>query len=248
MSSDNKPKKEKVIIVGFAPSWQEVPWQEDVENTEIWCLNEFYKVAKQVPTFRCDRWFEIHDINSPSKAIPEHQAFLKQCPVPLYMWKQYPEYPNSIKFPLNDIIAYFEEKGYLGARYFTNSISLMVAYAIYEGFKEISIFGVDMATSSEYQAQRPSVEWWCGLAEGLGIKFHIPPTSDILKCTQIYGFESNNRNRAWIKAQVGELGKRAQHFALQQEQTQKAAHQAEIAQAEIRGAQQAYKEILVRTQ
>ena len=124
----------------------------------------------------------------------------------------------------------------------------MVAFAIYEGFKEISVLGVDMATNSEYQAQRPSVEWWLGLAEGLGIKVYIPPTSDILKCTQIYGFESNNRNRAWIKAQVGELGKRSQQFAQQQAQAQQAVTQAQIAQAEIRGAQQAYKEILVRTQ
>jgi hypothetical protein len=240
--------KDKVIIVGFAPSYVETPWGEDAENTEIWCLNEFYKVADKIPGFRVDRWFEIHDVQSPSKSVPEHQAFLKQCPVPLYMWKKSPEYPNSEKFPLTEMIEYFEAKGYLGNRYFTNSVSLMVAYAIFLGFKELSMYGIDMATSGEYQAQRPSVEWWLGLAEGLGIKVFIPPTSDILKCTQIYGFESNNRNRAWIKAQIGELSKRTQHFAQQEEQASKAAHQAEVAQAEIRGAQQAYKEILVRTQ
>jgi len=246
MSAQVERKTDKVAIIGFAPSYTEAPWGN--EEMEFWCLNEFYKLTPQIKNFRADRWFEIHDINSPSKSTLEHQAFLKQCPVPLYMWKQYPEYPNSQKFPLNEVVEFFEEKGFLGSRYFTNSVSLMIAYAIYLGFKEISIYGVDMATNSEYQGQRPSVEWWCGLSEGMGIKVIIPPSSDILKCTQIYGFESNNRNRSWMKAQVGELSKRTKHFQQQEMQAQQVALQSQIAQAEIRGAQQAYKEILVRTQ
>jgi hypothetical protein len=239
-------KRKKVAIVGFAPSWKEAPW--DDKDCEIWVLNEFYKVANQVKGFRADRWFEIHDIASPSKSGQEHVDFLKSCPVPVYMWKHFEEYPNSVKFPLNEIIEYLENKGYMGSRYFTNSISLMVAMAIYMEFEEISIYGVDMATSSEYQAQRPSVEYFIALGEGMGIKFFIPPSSDILKCTQIYGFESNNRNRAWMKAQEKALGERSKSFQQQEHQAQQATLQAQIAQAEIRGARSAYKEILIRTQ
>jgi hypothetical protein len=239
-------KKSKVYIVGFAPSWAETPWQD--QDAEIWCLNEFYKVGKTVPGFHADRWFEIHDRNSKSKATPEHQQFLQQCPCPVYMWQKYDDIPNSVRFPKDEIIQFFEEKGYKGARYFTNSISWFIAMAIMEGFKSIHVYGVDMATDSEYGWQRPSCEYWIGVAEGMGIEIHIPSASDLLKCTQLYGFESNNKNRVWIKAQIGELGKRNQQFAQQQAQAQQAAHQAEIAQAEIRGAKSAYQEILKRTQ
>lgn len=239
-------KKSKVYIVGFAPSWVETSFQD--ETAEVWCLNEFYKVGKTAPGFRADRWFEIHDRNSKSKAVPEHQQFLQQCPCPVYMWQKYDDIPNSVPFPKNEIIDYFEGKGYSGARYFTNSISWFIAFAIMEGFKEIHVTGVDMATDSEYGWQRPSCEYWLGVCDGLGIKLFIPKTSDLLKCTQLYGFESNNKNRVWMKAQIQELGKRTQHFAQQQAQAQGAAHQAEIAQAEIRGAKQAYSEILKRTQ
>lgn len=239
-------KKDKVCIVGFAPSWQETPWGD--KDTEIWCLNEFYKVGKTVPGFKVDRWFEIHDRNSKSKATPEHIQFLQNCPVPVYMWQKYDDIPNSVAFPKNEILDYFESREYRGARYFTNSISWFIALAIMEGFKEISVLGVDMATDSEYGWQRPSCEYWIGIAEGMGIKVNIPAASDLLKCTQLYGFESNNKNRVWMKTQIDELKKRTQQFGQQKAQAQAAVSQAEVAQAEIRGAMSAYQEILKRTQ
>ncbi len=239
-------EKKRVYIVGFAPSWKETKW--DDMDAEIWCLNEFYKYAKEVKNFRCTRWFEIHNRESRSKATPEHVAFLKQCPVPLFMWQRYDDLPNSVKFPKDEIIQFFEDKGFLGARYFTNSISWMVGLAIYEGFEEIILTGTDMATDSEYGWQRPSVEYFIGLAEGMGIKFSVPASSDLLKCTQLYGFESDNRNRVWLRSQVQELSKRQQVAAGQEIQLQHNLHQTQLAQAEMRGAQMAYKEILKRTQ
>lgn len=237
-------KRDKVCIVGFAPSWIEAAW--DSQDTEIWCLNEMYKVANQVKNFRADRWFEIHDLTSASKSGKEHQEFLKTCPCPLYVQKKVDWLPNAITFPKEEILNYFDGKA--GAKYFTNSISWFISLAIMEGFKEITIVGVDMATDSEYGWQRPSCEYWIGLAEGLGIKVIIPPSSDLLKATQLYAFESNNRNRVWIKTQIGELGKRTNQYAQQEAQARQAEHQAQIAQAEIRGAKSAYQEILKRTQ
>jgi hypothetical protein len=240
-------KRDKVAIVGFAPSWKEAPF-DDSENTEIWCLNEMYKVATEVKNFRADRWFEIHDPLSKSKATKEHHSFLTTCSIPLYMQKHYEEFPSSIKFPKDEIIDFFNDKGCKGSKYFTNSISWFIALAIMEGFKTVSIYGVDLATDSEYGWQRPSCEYWIGLAEGLGVEVIIPQSSDLLKCTQLYAFESNNKNRVWIKAQVTELKKRGQQFAQQQAQAHQAETQAQIAQAELRGAASAYNEILKRTQ
>ncbi|MFA4834903.1 MAG: hypothetical protein WC749_02360 [Dehalococcoidia bacterium] len=239
-------RKKKVCIVGFAPSWKETPWQEDIENTEIWVLNEFYKVAPQAKGFRVDRWFEIHDLDSPSKNTPEHIAFLKQCPVPLYVREKRDDLPNSVVLPIFDIIAYFRNKGYQGASYLTNSISEMIAFAIYEGFKEVSVLGVDMSTAGEYGFQKPSCEYWLGVCDGLGIKLYIPDASELLKCAFIYGFESNNKLTAWMKAQNKELSSRAKQFQQQEQQAQQALMQAQIAQAELRGAQSAYKEVLKR--
>ena len=62
------------------------------------------------------------------------------------------------------------------------------------GFKEIEVWGVDMAVGSEYQNQRPSCEFWLGVAAGMGIKIHIPAEADLLKSRFLYGFEEPLQN------------------------------------------------------
>ena len=248
MTIEVNRKSDKVAIVGFAPSWKEAPFDAPPEECEIWMLNEMYKLKDEVKNFRADRWFEIHDLNSPSKNKPEHLDFLRNCPCPVYLQKKRDDIPNGIPFPWQEIFDYFEGKGYIGARYFTNSISEIIAFAIYTGFKEISIVGVNMSNDAEYGWQKPSCEYWIGICEGLGIKVNIPLGSELLKCSQVYALESNNKLTAWIKEQAGELNKRIQHFAQQEENARRGVLQSQIAQAEIRGAQSAYQEILKRRQ
>lgn len=241
-----KKAKDKVCIIGFAPSYSEAPWDDD--SFEFWCLNEFYKVAPGIKDFHADRWFEIHDLNSPSKNTPEHLEFLRSCPALLYLQKKREDIPNGIPFPWQELFDFFEARGYNGAKYFTNSVSEMIAFAIYLGFEEIGIYGVNMSSDSEYGWQKPSCEYWVGLAEGLGIKVTIPPSSELLKCAQVYGMESNNKLTAWMKEQRKEMNRRIQHFARQEEEARKAMLQAQIAQAECRGAAAAYLEMLKRRQ
>jgi hypothetical protein len=72
----------------------------------------------------------------------------------------------------------------------------MIALAVYEGFKTIDIYGVDMAVGSEYGEQRPSCEYYIGIAKGKGIDIKLPAACDLLKSRFIYGFE-NDKIAAW---------------------------------------------------
>ena len=51
--------RDKVAIVGFAPSWKQAPYHSD--EWEIWGLNELYKIipmdAEYLPRYR---WFQLH--------------------------------------------------------------------------------------------------------------------------------------------------------------------------------------------
>jgi hypothetical protein len=82
-------------------------------------------------------------------------------------------------YPLHDIIDEF------GSEYFTCSISYMIAYAMYIGVSEINIYGVDMSIGSEYSFERPSVLYWIGRAEGMGIKVN----SNLNEGLFLYGYE-----------------------------------------------------------
>ena len=78
--------------------------------------------------------------------------------------------------------------------YFNNTVSWVLAFAMSEGFKEIHIYGVDMATHSEYGHQRPSCEYFIGLARGMGIKVVLPKESGLLRTKYLYGLETEREN------------------------------------------------------
>jgi len=189
----------KVAIVGFAPSSRLLaPFGNS--QWEIWGLNDGYH---DLP--RWDRWFQLHSprIISGSVRDRNHWDWLKAQTKPIYMREALPEVPASVRYPLEDITAQF-------GRYFTNSISWMIALAIHEGAEDIGIYGVDMATGSEYGDQRPSCEYFLGLALGTGIRIHVPPQSELLKAGFLYGFEDEKQDAftAKMRARLEEIGSR----------------------------------------
>jgi hypothetical protein len=212
---DVKKKKNKVAIVGFSDSKSLAPFKD--ESFEIWGLNSLFEA---IP--RYDRWFEIHerekfnlDTNKEigyglTRTGEPYVHALAKMTCPLYMVESYPDIPTSIRYPIEEIIMEFHPMGrpenaikdwtkdiltedWNG--YFTNSVSYMIALAIYEKYEEIHIYGVDMATSGEYSYQRSSCELYVGIAIGRGIKVFIPNQADLLKNRYLYGYENEKEDR-----------------------------------------------------
>jgi len=200
--------KKRLAIVGFADSKKDAPY--DDPSWEIWGLNDLHN---SIP--RWTRWFDIHTFDNINEDVKLGRSPADKCGIgglarlscPVYMQDKIPEVPNSVKFPLEEILETF--KGRSGERYFTNSVSYMIAYALYEGlvsgrqWDEIHIYGVDMAVGVEYIAQRPSCEYWIGIAEGMGVKVFIPVASDLNKCAFLYGFEAKKQKAFETKVQEG---------------------------------------------
>jgi hypothetical protein len=120
----------------------------------------------------------------------------------------------------------YAARGLTGSRYFTNSISFMIAYAVYEGlvcghqWDEIHVYGVDMAVGDEYIAQRPSCEYWIGIAEGMGVKVYIPDASDLCKTTFLYAWEEKPQKAFENKMRKISEDARARMQAYQQQITE----------------------------
>ena len=178
-------KRTKVAIVGKAPaSIARTPFDDD--EFEIWSLSDNYR---QLP--RWDRWFEIHDLEFHRRLHPDHWEFLTtDHRKPLYLLEPHRDIPHAVIFPKNDIFARFPLPEF--HKYYTNSISWFIALALLEGFKHIGIYGVDMAQHEEYAHQRPSCEYWIGVANGLGTTVHVPGESDLMKASKLYGYETHS--------------------------------------------------------
>lgn len=196
----NVPVK-KVAIVGCADSKHLAPFNDP--EFEIWGVNNLYP---HIP--RATRWFEIHQITKQgdtylrrgnvdfrgqkvNEYLEQLGQWAKTNNAPVYMQRKCDIIPTSVEFPLKEVLEKF-------GNYFTNSISYQIALAILEGFQEIHIYGVDMAVDSEYHHQRPSCEYFLGIAAGLGIKVFIPDQADLLKTRFLYGFQEPEQ-AAWKK-------------------------------------------------
>lgn len=189
----------KVAIVGYTPSRKYAPF--DDPEFEIWGMNDLYK---HIP--RYTRWFDIHgdDVVEASEKEGEKPGrdtrekrinTFKTMLCPIYMTEKHPDVPNSVAYPLDEILDHFGNcfKKPKHAKYFTNTVSYMIALAIYEGAEELHIYGIDMATSTEYETQKPSCEFWLGVAAGRGIKIHVPDEADLLKAKFLYGYEEKEQ-------------------------------------------------------
>lgn len=218
-----KPERvRKICILGFADSRVQAPF--DDPTWEIWGVNDVYAHASRV-----DVTFEVHHLlNLGQRRNPQHEQFLKEGKHPVWMTQTHEQYPSARAVPYEHLISRFSRA------YFTNSISIMLAMAILEirgdapwteekwDRGEISLYGVDMAAggpSNEYAAQRPSCEYFIGIADGLGIAVHVPENSDLCKATVVYGLGTTAPLR--IKVQSRKEHLRGAKIQILQQQAQK---------------------------
>lgn len=208
-----------VTIVGFAPTWKEVPWHD---RSEKWGLNALHKVAADKPW---SRWYQLHSIQRHHRNDrAEHLGWLRESGMPVYMFEHHirelrpGELPNAVPYPLREVLERY-------GGYFNNSISWMIAHALLESRPAIAIYGVDMAADTEYGHQRPSCEYMIGVARGAGVSVYVPPTSDLLKVPYLYGVEEGGSFRERIKARLADLNEQRQQLESQIGQLQAQHHQ-----------------------
>jgi hypothetical protein len=178
------PVRKKVAIVGSASSTRDKAPFDD-EEFEIWGLAwRDYK--------RCTRFFDIHGVGPHRKRVqPEYEKRLAALGAPVYLRESVPGVPNGVTYPIDSIISFLNSfDKHADGDYFASSVAYMIALAMYEGFEEIQIYGIDLLTDDEYSHQRPNAEYFIGLARGKGISVYVPPESALLTFGFRYGYET----------------------------------------------------------
>src|SRR5260221_3230279 len=158
---------DRVALIGYAPSVRHAPWNDP--SWTIFGLNDMLLTQPRV-----DVLMEIHD---PAVIKQEgHWDRLKAFNGPIFMQDRYDDLPNSVKYPLAEIAQKYTVGG-TDRPYLTCSASLMLAYIIeyLPHVKEVALFGVDMLMNDEFRAQRPSCEFWLGVAVGRGLPVRVQP-------------------------------------------------------------------------
>ncbi len=145
-------------------------------HCETWGVNFTYMFAKKL-----DKLFFTDENSEVEKHQYQELDKLKVLHPTLVFPTVYPKFkdfglPIEI-YPIKDILTFFETK------YFCNSIAYMLAYAIYEGYNKIWLYGMDFDNEGmrELLQERPGMEYWIGVARGFDIEVIIPEKSALLK-------------------------------------------------------------------
>ena len=197
----------KVMILATGPGWDLAP--KETEKI-VYALNDFVAVEryKVMPDFLflMDILDEKPQVVSGQTPLPDMIRRLNALRVPFLAPFKYEEIPSSIAFPLEAVVKKF------GLPYFTNTICYMIAYALLQGAKEIETYGVNQAGSHEYSEEKGGVEYWLGVAIGMGVKVTVHGNqSQLMKYkgrygnSMLYGYLQNYQEIQSNKERFGEV-------------------------------------------
>lgn len=172
----------EVHIIAKGKGWELAP-----EDGETWGVNDIVLRRDKLTLA-----FDMHNLIVKRKSKIDGDAFkltmekATKNNIPVMTLEKYDFVPTSVKYPLDEIVEKFK------SCYFGSSIDHMVAYALYKDYDIINLYGINMILFSEYQRQKPSLEFWIGMAMGLGRKVNVfaGEHSAILKTFNrlIYGY------------------------------------------------------------
>jgi hypothetical protein len=176
-----------LAIVGSHPETREnAPF--DDPNYEIWLFNE----APQKPEVykRWDASLQIHKpevyASETNWVNKEHWNWLQQDHGPdkrIFMQDSDPRVPNSVRYPLEGVTSLVPYK------YLRSSPAMALALAIYLGYKDISLYGSELSSNTEYHYQAINYAFWIGFAHGRGVNLDMQCWYQEFYEQPIYGYE-----------------------------------------------------------
>jgi hypothetical protein len=111
--------------------------------------------------------------------------------------------PKSVEFPREHIekkyTKYIPESDMF---YATNSIVWMIILGIEQGYEQIDMYGVHLECDQEWAFERPCVEFWMGIAAGMGIKINVATAADVCRGSHIYGYAEIETQRKKIQSRI----------------------------------------------
>lgn len=165
-----------VRIYGASRNAREAPPLGSEETvTEVWLSNSHTTTLIRCPQaiHEWTRWFNLHSKKHIVGTYPAayHYWQTKAEGRPIYLLKVQPDLPESVAFPREKIQAFFATpKGPM--RYFTCTVTWLIALAVMEGFERIELWGFELRHTkpgSAYAFERPCFAYWVQVAKDRGI-------------------------------------------------------------------------------
>lgn len=131
-----------------------------------------------------DRMFLMDDVDilrplarqDPDSMVAGLFEWLHAHPGPVYVPRVHAGFPGMVEYPLQEVVAN------LGIPYLNTSVAYAVAYAIYLGVQQVSMYGCDFTYPDRHIAEggRGCCEFLMGIGGSRGIKFGVAADSTLM--------------------------------------------------------------------
>lgn len=164
----------------------------DDPDYDIWVFNEAPQAAW------CKRWdvcFQLHkpevyeSVNNFVRS--DHWTWLQEChgSRQIFMQDYDSRVPNSKRYPLGEII---DSLPGAHLRWFRSSAAYAIALALYQGWEHIALYGLDLASNTEYGYQLSNYQFWVGIAFGMGVQIEMI-SNERFFTGALYGYEGETQ-------------------------------------------------------
>lgn len=180
---NGKPGRKKVAIIAASQihKFQRPPFEDP--EWDIWCCNSLWGLCLDAHKFfRADRWFELHPLEVQTE---QESRDMQECPCPLYVLGE-ELCPQWITFPLDKIREKFGDRDF-----FTCTMCYQIALALAEGYTSIGLWGMELwgGSARERFVELRGVEFWMGVAKGMGVEVVLPEYSCLALHPYLYGYD-----------------------------------------------------------
>lgn len=115
--------------------------------------------------------FWMDDLIATEAELPAVMEIIKKSDQPVMTSKANWNYPNAYAYPIVEIISWLASTHpHLNFTYVNNSIPYVLWYAMWKRYDEIHFHGVDFLSESDRVFQQACVQYWIGVAQGMGYK------------------------------------------------------------------------------
>ena len=150
---------EQVCLDGCKTNWD-----------EIWTVNFGGFV------YRHNKLWVMDDLRAQAQNLPSYGDFLRQHPGPIITSTPYPEFPTSVRFPIEEVVQA------LGDDFLNSTVAYALGWAMMIGVKAMWLYGCDFHYPNQTRAEEGGqcAAYLLGLARHFGMTFHIPHTTTLL--------------------------------------------------------------------
>ena len=159
----------KLAIVGAGMTWKQAPF--DDPDYAIWTTGNVSKILPRVSLI-----LDIHtDSRESAQVLNKHECIVCLQDID-------PEIPLSLRFPIEALeLAY--------GKIFNSSMTMLLGCAYLQQFKDIELYGVDLADPDGYEKYRANFLYLLGIGRGEGRNIKISEGSLLMRDSLTYCYD-----------------------------------------------------------